>query len=1088
MSQAEDCNEQEAAPLGLPSLTTLSFCIASDDGTLLAPLLADPKAPLLAARVRLQDRYEILRELGRGGMGCVYLARDERLDRLVAIKVVARSKNSSLEQLDDALAYEARLGAGLNHPAIAAVYDFGFHQGRAFTVFEYVDGEALRDVLERRRRLALDDVRAIVATLARALDYAHSRGIVHRDLKPENVRASRQGQFKVLDLGLAQEFRSHRHWATFAGTPAYASPEQASGLPSDGRADQYALAIMTYEMLVGERPFNHEDPRRLLHMHRVMAPVPPSELANDLPKVVCASVVRALEKDPNRRFASCEEFAMALGAGPFLEDGVRAAIGLLSADRHNFYLCHAGEDSPLARQLAQALEQRGYSSWRYGHDALPGVSFFAQTSAAIQQADAVILFVSGASLGSSEVARDVHEAQQLRRPFLPVLLGVSRSEFQRRQPDWQPIIGAAATIDLHAGNVASVAERLIQTLDLWRIPARPRPERQHAPHTMARRRDPHAPQGPSEGSRRIWASDANQIDIADLDFVVFRNEVVDDFLERRNKFFVSAGKGLGKTLLLTFKRSLLWRSYQNNADAAKAPVIFVPQGRPYLDFMSDVRSLSKHHEQLLSDLGSAKRMWSVALSVSALSHHPHLMTPEDAEDLALFPRRMAHWASGSPIPPTVVFKELLRLSVGEINRLIDGVENFLDHKLRQVHSATYFFIDKVDQALRQTPQEAWIHVQAGLIEAAWDAMNANSHLRIYASIRQEAFSNYDSDIKANLFGAATMIRYSEEELHQMLDQLARCYESCESFQDFIGVHVVKHQRRPFPEDSFRYVRRHTLNRPRDLVIVASKLSAHRKTMNEAQFCRLVNETSAAGLVSNVFDEMSVFLNCLQEKHERHRFFGMLPYNVLTREEAIRISCRFNGLTENDYPLYQMHAEGLYHPFCDLHRVGLLGVIDREPNGGKMRQRFQQPDDLIADLEWTVPDSPFYLLHPALDGHISQLHRGPGYRLFQLVTLGDGLEWEDYFGLLCQLERCLFALQDTAVAEAAYRLLSEARAVLASDRRVHLRSVLEASSEYLLLKGRRHDPACEELNYWLDDLAEYGDASPAPGSVSIRPLL
>ena len=109
--------------------------------------------------------------------------------------------------LEDALAREARLGAGLNHPAIAAVYDFGFHRGRAFTVFEYVDGDALRSILNRQLRLLPTDALPIIGSLARALDFAHSHGIVHRDLKPENIRASKQGEFKILDLGLAEEFR-----------------------------------------------------------------------------------------------------------------------------------------------------------------------------------------------------------------------------------------------------------------------------------------------------------------------------------------------------------------------------------------------------------------------------------------------------------------------------------------------------------------------------------------------------------------------------------------------------------------------------------------------------------------------------------------------------------------------------------------------------------------------------------------------------------------------------------------------------------------------------------------------------------------
>jgi serine/threonine protein kinase len=1066
---ADDLKGRRAPVL---TLSTLSFCVASVEGTLHAPLWADAERVELQPGDWIQDRYEVQVELGRGGMGCVYLARDARLDRLVAIKVVARNLESESESqsLEDALAQEARLGAGLNHPAIATVYDFGFHQSRPFTVFEYVDGDALREILVRRGRLELDDVRTIVGSLARALDFAHSRGIVHRDLKPENVRASRQGQFKILDLGLAQEFRRQREWGSFAGTPAYASPEQSSGLPSDGRTDQYALAVMAYEMIAGQRPFEHDNPRLLLQMHQSAPPRPPAEHAPDLPAAINGSILRALQKDPGARFASCEEFAAALGA---MRPHDRPAILLpTSEERRNFYLCHAGENSPLARQLAQAIERLGCSTWRYEQDALPGISFVAQVTAAIAQCDAIVLLISAESISSPDVSREVQEAHHLGRPFLPVLLGMTRSEFQRRQPDWLPMLGPAAMIELTAGNVPSTAARLVKTLEHWGIPPLPAAGGDHVDASSGRRAGAgHAVL--AESGRKIWASDANQIDIADLNSVVFRNEMVDDFLERRNKFFLSAGKGLGKTLLLTFKRTLLWQAF-HSGEGGKGGAIFVPQGRPYLDFMSDVRSLSKHHEQLLSDLLNAKRMWSLALGVSALSHHAELITADDEDELALFPRRIRQWLGGSHIEPTVVFKELLGQSVGEINRLIDEAENFLDHKLRQVHSGTFFFIDKVDQALRQLPQAAWIHVQAGLIEAAWDLMNANSHIKVHASIRQEAFSNYESDIKANLFGAATLVRYSETELRQMLDQLARCYESCESFQDFVAINVVKHKRRPFPEDSFHYVRRHTLGRPRDLVIVASKLSAHRTSMNESQFCRLVNETAAAGLIANVFDEMRVFLNCLDDKRERQRFFALLPHNILTRDEAVRICCEFNGLAADDFEFFRAHAEGLFHPFSDLHRVGLLGTLAREMDGGRVWQKFRQPEDLIAEMDSVLPDSPYYLVHPALDEHIAQWRLEQEYRLFQHIAVGDGQPWEEYFGPFCDFERSLFAVADSAAVEAAYRLLSEARVVLASDRKPHLSSVLTASPDYKLLRERRNDPKLDDVCYWLDELIEFGE--------------
>ncbi len=267
----------------------------------------------------LQGRYVLERELGRGGMGQVYLGRDERLGRPVAIKVMllhTRLRSQSTPEDDsatrDAFAQEARIGANLLHPSIATVFDFGFHNGHPFTVFEYIPGETLGTLLKRRGRLPLEDVQLIIGSLAQALDFAHARRVVHRDLKPENIRATEQGQFKILDLGLAKDFTLPSDWR-FAGTPAYASPEQASGQPCDGRTDQYALALIAYELLTGERPFGGRDATAFLRAHRESSPPDPSSITAELPRHVSEAILRGLSKKQQDRFDQCEEMAIEMG-------------------------------------------------------------------------------------------------------------------------------------------------------------------------------------------------------------------------------------------------------------------------------------------------------------------------------------------------------------------------------------------------------------------------------------------------------------------------------------------------------------------------------------------------------------------------------------------------------------------------------------------------------------------------------------------------------------------------------------------------------------------------------------------------------
>ena len=301
---------------------TLSYIVARSDPeapTLMpAAAVTHAVAADFASGTMLQGRYRLMSELGRGGMGIVYLGRDERLDRSVAVKVIlsdgsGSSGSSTMDtQMRSSFAEEARLGASLTHPAIATVFDFGFHSENPFTVFEFIE-ETLRELIERRGRLPLDEVRLIIGPIAQALDFAHARRIVHRDLKPENVRATEQRLFKILDLGLARgEFSRQEDWR-FAGTPAYAAPEQAAERASDGRTDQYALAVIIFELLTGVRPFQSDSWLDLLEKHFAEPPPSPRSLVPELSETVDAAILKGLEKEPNQRFSTCTDLAVAIG-------------------------------------------------------------------------------------------------------------------------------------------------------------------------------------------------------------------------------------------------------------------------------------------------------------------------------------------------------------------------------------------------------------------------------------------------------------------------------------------------------------------------------------------------------------------------------------------------------------------------------------------------------------------------------------------------------------------------------------------------------------------------------------------------------
>lgn len=1037
-------------------LTTVLFCRSHRDGQI-GPDWDDSHDAELRRDFEvgrtIGERYFLQELLGGGSMGRVFRARDLRLDRPVAMKVVAHHRRG-ITDLEAALEHEAKLGANLSHPGIAAVYDFGFVGSKSYTIFEFVEGETLRTLLDRRRRLTLDESRNIVTDLASALDYAHSQGVVHRDLKPENIGFTPAGELKILDFGIALDVTRDVATGTYSGTPAYSSPEQAECRPTGGRSDQYALALVVFEMLTGQKAFTDPDPQQVLVQQVSVAPPALGEIVSECSGQPERAVLRALSKRPDDRFATCREFAQELfGNSP--SELQRHVVSTPVAQRIGFYIGHVAEESLLARHIGAALHSRKYSSWHYGRDAIPGVPFPGQARAAIERSQAAVLLFSRAATRSPDFGQELEHAHRIGCPVLPLLIDMSREEFEQLAPAWCRMLGASPVIEYRrTGPERELIERLVAAARSLGIAA---DESIRPPASRIGLRCT----GP------VWATDANQIDIHDLDRVLFRNGTIDDFLQHRHRHFIAATKGFGKTLLLTCKRQQLTGA----RDAAAEAITMVPDGRPYLDFMSEMRSLSSRYEKPLSDLSTCKRLWNMALRISAISHHPSVIDKEEQEEIDAFPGRIRRWLRGARIQPTVVFKELTSLRVSELNRLIDTSENFLDQKLRQIHGGTYFFIDKVDQAIRHLSREAWIAVQAGLIEAAWEIMNANSHVKIYASIRQEAFVNYQSDIKSNLFAATTSLNYSDEELRGLVDQLAGCYEGCGSFAEFLGVNVIRHGRRPIPEDSFGYVRRHTCGRPRDLVAIASELSARRADLSEQRIREIVQQTSSNVLVSNIFDEVQVFLNCLDDRDARLRFLAMIPGNILEWDEAIRVCEQFNGLEPGTLQHFGEDSSEIFHPFRDLYFAGLLGTVAEDPESGGATQRFRRPNDSLSHAAAELPDSPVLLLHPALDTYIrSQRTRAP-FLQYQFIAVGENLPWGPHFPVLMQIERHLARLDDRRFAELAHVVVKRIQLLLNSGNVPFARMEIETSPEWKDLLGRSESEATAEAILWLEELLQ-----------------
>jgi serine/threonine-protein kinase len=276
--------------------------------------------------------YEILGELGRGGMGVVYKARHEGLNRLVALKMIR--PGGDLEERARFKA-EAEAVARLQHPNIVQIHEVAEHDGRPFLSLEYCGGGSLSDRLDGTP-LPPAEAATLIETLARAMGHAHRHGIIHRDLKPANVLLTAAGVPKITDFGLARHLDSDRgltQTGAVVGTPSYMAPEQASGRRQDvgSAADVYALGAVLYECLTGWPPFKGGTTIDTLDQVRHQEPVPPSRLQGSVPRDLETICLKCLRKDPGKRYGSAAELADDLGR--FLRGGPVLARPLGTAAR-----------------------------------------------------------------------------------------------------------------------------------------------------------------------------------------------------------------------------------------------------------------------------------------------------------------------------------------------------------------------------------------------------------------------------------------------------------------------------------------------------------------------------------------------------------------------------------------------------------------------------------------------------------------------------------------------------------------------------------------------------------------------------------
>ena len=276
-------------------------------------------------------RYQVNQELGRGGMGVVFLGQDPFIERQVAIKtpkVLPPADAAEFERFTREFFNEARTAGQLKHPNIVSMYDAMIENGRCFLVMEYVDGTSLKANCQKENLLPVGTVLKIIFQCAKALDYAHQHSIIHRDIKPANILISKQNQVKISDFGIAKVIGTDVTVVSenITGSVKYASPEQLHQKKLTTRTDIFSLGVVIYELLTGRSPFQADSTVAIFYKITNEEPLPLRELREEIPESLQKIVYRSLQKDPEQRYQTCGEMAAELASSfdnlRFLEDEI----------------------------------------------------------------------------------------------------------------------------------------------------------------------------------------------------------------------------------------------------------------------------------------------------------------------------------------------------------------------------------------------------------------------------------------------------------------------------------------------------------------------------------------------------------------------------------------------------------------------------------------------------------------------------------------------------------------------------------------------------------------------------------------------
>lgn len=517
----------------------------------------------------------------------------------------------------------------------------------------------------------------------------------------------------------------------------------------------------------------------------------------------------------------------------------------------------------------------------------------------------------------------------------------------------------------------------------------------------------------------IWETDAELIDPSIIERMLYKNEYVVEYLEYRSKHFVVATKGTGKTMLLKSKRYALEKELRSKSGFSDdGGVFFIPSVEPYLDFSIDFKFLSKKVIDFLHDWKNAKTLWLMSLQISILSYH-FANKKEDYYSIYAksdLPSKIKNMMFGGECNPSTIVVELLNMTISDYQNLLRSTGTRLrDMFSRLIRYGVFVFMDRVDQSLMDY-RALWVSIQVGLLEAAWDLMRMNAHVKVYCSIRLEAYENYESPNKHSISGEVSVIKYDIADLKEMLNALIYFYEGKESLQDFVKLGMIKNPITHEREDVFEYIYRHTLMRPRDFVYISSCISPEAKALTVEKFRGIINKASDLGIARKIFSENVVFMECLHDKQQREVFLSFISKNIINFDEMVGVCSEFNGVECCDGS--KCGDCNLNHPFCELYNAGLLGVasvVEWLQNDDEPAQLFLDAYQMSCCSQHSLPTTKaIYFIHPSLNHYIQESrlkNRKNDYYIFDHITIGHGKPWSNKHQVVYHIQELLLQMTD-----------------------------------------------------------------------------